>query len=272
MAANTFRRGQLHTRADVAEMIGLPQKLRHGGQWDTGYSRWNDEFFIFCNVGIPGTTGHDYPNRWDGKTLLWSGKTGSRAGQPFMAEMLSGRQPVHLFWRGAVRQPFTYAGVATPTEVIDTVPVQVRWAFEGDTHAPGRPPKRGLVWRRGPPPSPGTHTVVKEDRPTELYVMTLEGAPDALLAAAGDGLVPIKVGISNKPDRRLDEMNFGFPPESSAIWHLYATRGYPTGDDAFVAEGKILEALRLSGRWIGGEFAIVPRQELEDVLSLSSEG
>lgn len=94
-----------------------------------------------------------------------------------MAEMLSGRQPVHLFWRGAVRQPFTYAGLASPIEIFETVPVQVRWAFEEGPRAPGRPPTRSPVWRRGPPPSSGTQTILKEDGPTDLYVMTLEGTP-----------------------------------------------------------------------------------------------
>lgn len=91
-----------------------------------------------------------------------------------------------------------------------------------------------------------------------------------MVAAAAGGLIPIKVGISNKPYRRLDEMNFGFPPEASAIWRLHSTRRYPSGNDAFVAEGNILEALRLVGRWIGGEFAVVPSQELDAVLTLSS--
>lgn len=268
MAVRSFRKGQLYTRAEVAETIELPSELRHGGNWDTGYSRWNGEFFIFCNVGIAGTTGHDYPNRWDGKDLLWTGKTGSRMGTPFVKEMLSGTLPIHLFWRGELRTPFTYAGLATPTEVVDTIPVQVRWAFDLAPSVPLRLPAKKPVWRRGPPPTVGAQTIVKEDGPTDVYIMRLEGPIEAMLPALGVGLVAIKLGMSNDPNRRLAELNFGFPPGSSLEWLLHRTRTYPSRQAAFAAEGEILEALRLARRWIGGEFAVVPREELDALLPL----
>ena len=246
---SSFRKGQFYTRAEVAERIELPPELRHGGNWDTGYSRWNGEFFIFCNVGIAGTTGHDYPNRWDGKGLLWTGKTGSRMGTPFVEEMLSGALPVHLFWRGEVRTPFTYAGLAAAAEVIDTIPVQVRWTF-GSTPAavqdssPGDP-----IWRRGPPPAVGTHTVVREDGPTELYIMTLEGPAQALFPTMGEGLIPVKLGMSNDPIRRLAELNFGFPPVFRRV-ALAPDANLLLGKEAFVDEGEI-RSLKPCGRWMG---------------------
>jgi hypothetical protein len=268
MPATRFGKGQLYTRADVAELIGLPQHLRHGGNWDTGYSRWNDEFFIFCNVGIPGKTGHDYPNRWEGRELAWTGKTGSRKGTPFVSEMLSGTRPVHLFWRGKLDAPFTYAGLATAAEVFDTIPVQVRWSFDFLPVSFQDVPASGPAWRRGPPPTVGAHDVVREDGPTELYVMTLEGAAQAILPSMGNGLIAVKLGMSNDPVRRLAELNFGFPPGSSVEWRLHRTQTYPSGQEAFAAEGEILEALRLARRWIGGEFAVVPREELRELLGL----
>lgn len=268
MRASSFRKHQLYTRAEVAEKIELLPELRQGGNWDTGYSRWNDEFFIFCNVGIAGTTGHDYPNRWDGKDLLWTGKTGSRMGTPFVQEMLSGARPVHLFWRGEVRTPFTYAGLAAAAEVIDTIPVQVRWSFDSVAASVQNVPASGPVWRRGPPPSIGAHTVIREDGPTELYIMTLEGPAAAMFPTMGEGLIPVKLGMSNDPIRRLAELNFGFPPGSSIKWRLHRTRTFPSGQEAFAAEGEILEALRLARRWIGGEFAILPREEVGGLLAL----
>ena len=268
MPATSFQKAQLYTRADVAELIGLPQHLRHGGNWDTGYSRWNAEFFIFCNVGIPGKTGHDYPNRWEGKELAWTGKTGSRKGTPFVSEMLSGTHPVHLFWRGKLDRPFTYAGLATAIEVIDTIPVQVRWSFDSLPASIQDVPSSVPVWRRGPPPTVGARTVVREDGPTELYVMALEGPSQPMFPAMGEGLIAVKLGMSNDPIRRLTELNFGFPPSSSIEWRLHGTRSYPSGAEAFAAEGEILEALRLARRWIGGEFAIVPREKLAGLLVL----
>ncbi len=270
MSAARFQRGQLYTRADVAERIGLPQALRRGGNWDTGYSRWDSEYFIFCNVGIAGTTGHDYPNRWDGKDLVWSGKTGSRKDQPFLREMLSGASAVHLFWRGELRTPFTYAGRAVAKEVFDTVPVQVRWSFSEQSPAVELPRAATPIWHRGPPPSAGTQTIVKEDGPTLLYLMTLEGPAQAILGDVREGLTAIKVGISNNPIRRADQLNVGFPPGCLVAWKVRRTRSYPSANDAFDAEGRLLEALRLAKRWIGGEFAVVPSDELAGLLALEA--
>jgi hypothetical protein len=271
MAATSFQRGQLYARARVAEHIGLPQNRVKGGPWETGYSRWNDEFFIFCNVGIPGTTGHDYPNRWSGKDLIWSGKTGSRKDQPFIREMLSGTRPVHLFWRGELRTPFTYAGLATAIEVLDSVPVQVRWSFEAVAPATQDRPPAAPVWHRGPPPSMGTQTIVKEDGPTQLYLMALSGSGEAVLLKVGEGFTPIKVGISINAAKRAEQLNVGFPPGALVRWEVRQTKTYPSANDAFIAEGRVLEALRVAKCWIGGEFAVVPTGELGQILALHSE-
>lgn len=271
MVATSFQRGQLYTRARVADHIGLPQDRLKGGPWETGYSRWNDEFFIFCNVGIPGTTGHDYPNRWSGKDLIWSGKTGSRKDQPFISEMLSGARRIHLFWRGELRTPFTYAGLATAAEVVETVPVQVRWSFETAEAATQDLPSAGPVWHRGPQPSTGTQTIVKEDGPTQLYLMALSGSTEAMLLKIEGGFTPIKVGISNNPARRAEQLNAGFPPGALMRWEVRQTRTHPSANDAFIAEGRVLEALRVAKRWIGGEFAVVPTDELGQILALASE-
>ena len=269
MAVTSFQRGQLYTRAAVAERIGLPRDRLKGGPWETGYSRWNDEFVIFCNVGIAGTTGHDYPNRWSGKDLVWSGKTGSRKDQPFVREMLLGIRPVHLFWRGEVRTPFTYAGLATASEVVASIPVQVRWSFDTTQPAAQVTPSIAPVWHRGPPPSMGTQTIIKEDGPTQVYLMALEGPSDAILAEAREGFTAIKIGISNNPVRRADQLNAGFPPGALLGWRVLHTQSYPSANEAFIVEGHLLEELRMAKRWIGGEFAVVPTDELGRILTPS---
>lgn len=266
MPISSFRTDQLYTRPELAALVGHPSAGRKGGDWYTGYARWNGEFFIFCNVGVPGKTGHDYPNQWDGPELEWSGKTGSRQGSPVVKAMLSGAFPVHLFWRGKTNGPFTYAGRATAVEVEDTSPVQVRWSF-GYWRAPdGAPTGKSPVWRRGPPPSAGPRSIIKHDGPTHLYLMKLDGGAAAALLSLGDGLTAIKIGITNDLARRLAQLNFGFPPGVGVEWRLHRTRTYPSGKTAFAAEGKILEALRLSKCWIGGEFAVVSEEALENLL------
>lgn len=264
---SSFQKNQLYTRPALAALVGHPSAGRKGGDWYTGYARWNDEFFIFCNVGTPGKTGHDYANRWDGKELEWFGKTNSRIDTPSMSAMLSEAFPIHVFWRSKLDTPFTYAGLAKAVEVRNTTPVEVRWAFDVSTiQALGQGSKMP-TWRRGPPPSVGTQTIVKYDGPTHLYLMTL-GGPGALIPHLHNGDEVIKVGITNDLARRLADLNFGFPPGSSVKWRLHQTRLFPSGQAAFEEEGRILDALRLARRSIGGEFAIVPRAELESVLTL----
>jgi len=102
-----------------------------GGDWDTGYHRREQEWFIFCTVGQPGRTGHDYPNRFEGNDLVWTGRTGARRDHPSIQSMVSGELPVHVFFRLADREPFEYAGLAHAVHVDkEKVPVEIRWKFD----------------------------------------------------------------------------------------------------------------------------------------------
>ena len=68
----------------------------------------------------------------------------------------------------------------------------------------------GQAISRGPTPSFGTSMVTREDGPTSIYVMALEGCVDALfpkLAPLATGKRVVKVGISSEPDRRQAELN-----------------------------------------------------------------
>lgn len=146
MAAD-FIVGELYTREDVAERVGLPPDQRKGGDWATGYSEWNNAAYIFANVGVAGRTGHDYANRWEGDNLVWTGKTNSSRGQPRIERMIANTQPVHVFWRDTDRQPFTYAGAATALAVSGDKPVEVVWSFEGQPSASVVYPERpSNVW------------------------------------------------------------------------------------------------------------------------------
>lgn len=121
-----FRVGQPYTRKDVYKILGLPQETK-GGNWDTGYTAYGPDFFVFCGVGAPGRTGHDYGNHFDGERLVWFGKTGSAKSQPSIQRMLNPEGAVYVFFREEERSPFTFAGLATPHQVVDQVPVKVIW-------------------------------------------------------------------------------------------------------------------------------------------------
>ncbi len=130
-----FEVGGSYTRKSIQDQLGVPQDKR-GGDWLTGYTKFNDEVFVFCNVGSAGRTGHDYPNHWVGEELVWSAKTRSQVEQPLMKLMASSDARVHVFFREADRAPFEYAGLAKAVDVRPTTPVVFRWSF--DAVAPGK--------------------------------------------------------------------------------------------------------------------------------------
>lgn len=123
-----FDVGTTYSRNDVARGLGLDAAPK-GGVWATGYLRQQGAFLIFCGVGTPGRTGHDYGNHFDGDELIWSGKTGSRKGQPIIDAMCRPDAEVHVFWRQEDRDLFTYAGLGRAVSVSDDIPVQIRWKF-----------------------------------------------------------------------------------------------------------------------------------------------
>ncbi|HSK78916.1 MAG TPA: DUF3427 domain-containing protein [Thermoanaerobaculia bacterium] len=125
----SFVVGEAYTRQDIYEIVGVPKDLR-GGDWETGYHRHEDSYFLFVNVGLPGRTGHDYTNQFEGDRLIWYGKTGSRLSHPSIQALLEPGRNVYVFYRTQDRQPFTYAGLGQPVEVRDVVPVRVVWSFD----------------------------------------------------------------------------------------------------------------------------------------------
>lgn len=124
-----FEVGGQYTRAQIQDLVGVPAD-RRGGDWATGYTRFDNELFVFCNVDSAGRTGHDYPNRWDGEQLVWSAKSRSNLSQPLMRAISEGSSPTHIFHRSADRSPFTYAGRAWASHIEDTTPVVVHWSFD----------------------------------------------------------------------------------------------------------------------------------------------
>lgn len=146
MSRYAFEVGRTYKRSQIKEAIGLDPNAK-GGPWDTGYAERNGADFIFCNVGNPGRTGHDYDNHFAQDDLVWRGKTNSHRNQPTIQRMTGKSAEVHVFWRAEERDPFTYAGLAKAVEVTDDTPVKVRWRFSdksaaaaGDTRSLDRLP------------------------------------------------------------------------------------------------------------------------------------
>jgi hypothetical protein len=264
--ASEFVVGALYSRRDIAEQVNYPNPSDFN--WTSGYTKHNGEFFIFCNVGCAGATGHDYPNRWLNDGLLWYGKTKTNISQPQIQQLLSGEFPVHLFWRGNTEADFTYAGRAYPLWAEEkSVPVEVLWSFDpAQAIAPAELAKTP-VWKRGPPPWVGEMRVHRQDGPTKVYLMVLQGKVHDACPKLPSGSHLAKLGMSNSPKRRVTEMNVGFPAHFPFKWKLVRSVEYPSGQAAYEAEGKLLERCRREGKSDRGEFVVLSGAEVEVLLT-----
>lgn len=126
-----FQIGNLYTKWDIYKILNVPSEKQRGA-WDKGYRKYDGNFFIFSNVGIPGRTGHDYNNYWDGDLFVWEGAISSHLGQPQIKSMINPEvgQTIFLFTRTQDKSPFTFEGNVIAKEAFDTKPVKIIWRFE----------------------------------------------------------------------------------------------------------------------------------------------
>lgn len=129
--------GKSYTRKEVLNILGVPEN-RQGGAWSTGYNSYLGDFFLFVNVGLPGRTGHDYPNELEGDRLIWYGRTGARLSHPSIQALLDPKRDIYIFSRTEVRGAFTFSGFGSPVKIEDAVPVKIVWRF---VHSKDLPPE-----------------------------------------------------------------------------------------------------------------------------------
>ena len=120
-----FEIGQKYSRKDVISVVGIEDP--GGGPWYTGSVRHNDDWFIFCGLGVPGRTGHKYDNQLLGEELVWYGPTNSKFNWPSMDHLMNQSHQVHIFYRRDNTGDFTYAGIGHVKEYEDVIPVRIVW-------------------------------------------------------------------------------------------------------------------------------------------------
>ena len=64
--------GKEYSRKDIRDFFCIPGSK--GGPFDTGYSKYNGQYFIFSTINSPGRTGHDYSNEMHGYEFTWHSK------------------------------------------------------------------------------------------------------------------------------------------------------------------------------------------------------
>lgn len=117
-----------YTKEEIYRILNVPEQQQRGA-WDTGYRKFDNAIYIFCNIGVAGRTGHDYDNHWEGSNLVWYAKTNTHINQPLIKEILNGKIPIHIFTRTDNSQPFTYNGLASIEKFENTSPVKIVWKF-----------------------------------------------------------------------------------------------------------------------------------------------
>lgn len=124
-----LRQGDRYVKSDLYALLAVPVN-RQKGSWNTGYLKYDNQVFIFANIGVAGRTGHDYNNHWEKDSLVWYGKTASTLNQPLIKFMLQPQTPVHVFTREGDRDAFTYQGLGHAIDTVDEVPVKIVWSFD----------------------------------------------------------------------------------------------------------------------------------------------
>lgn len=126
-----FRIGTSYKKDEIYALCGVPAD-RQRGAWDTGYVRYDGTCFVFCNIGSPGRTGHDYANRFIGDELLWYPRPTARPDQPLMKDMLDPSTPVLIFYREDDREPFVFHGRGRVSRQ-EGNPFRIVWSFGGSS-------------------------------------------------------------------------------------------------------------------------------------------
>jgi 5-methylcytosine-specific restriction protein A len=129
-----YKVGNKYTRADIYKILDIPESKKKG-DWQNGYHRHENDYYVFCNIGVAGRTGHDYDydNHWDGDKLIWFGKNKSHFKQNTIENLLSDEYRVFVFYRLNDRSPFTFAGIGNPQpDFTIEKPVKINWIFNSD--------------------------------------------------------------------------------------------------------------------------------------------
>ncbi|MFG6563581.1 hypothetical protein ACGYLI_05110 [Sulfitobacter sp. 1A13421] len=109
---------------------------------------------------------------------------------------------------------------------------------------------------KGVPPSFGDRNSKHEDGENYLYLMKLSANADSLLGKTGPhvGDALVKIGRSNDPIRRLEEVNSGFPERAVCRWKLAYSQSFENGETAHNHECELKERFAREFTSQAGEF------------------
>ncbi|GAA4009978.1 hypothetical protein [Sphingomonas humi] len=118
------------------------------------------------------------------------------------------------------------------------------------------------------PVSQRPHLTREAEGPKHLYILGLDGNADHFLGYPSDQKAIVKVGFSVSPQTRCDAHN-GSLPACAFKWSVrYSTylnnrTPFPSSRHALAGEAAMKDALRESGKSLGGEFFLADHQSIE---------
>lgn len=120
---------------------------------------------------------------------------------------------------------------------------------------------------RGPLPFIGSVEQQRIDGENSLYVFRLDGPVQSVFSQPiPHEMIVVKVGRSNDVQRRLSEMNAGFPSGLTIQWVQHFSHTYLTAMQAHNAEQNLLKNIHREKRSLGKEFALTSIKALKGHL------
>lgn len=124
--------GEKYSRKDIYKIFDVP-KENQGGNWYTGYNKFNDQYFIFVNIDSAGRTGHNYHNKLLSYKLEWYSKNNHNLASNSIKELLNASDNRYIFTRNNSNDPsFIYRGHGVVEAKFDQTPAKIIWDFSLD--------------------------------------------------------------------------------------------------------------------------------------------
>lgn len=127
-----YKVGSEYSRKDIYKTLNVPEN-KQDGIWNTSYTTYDNDIYIFVNINSAGTTGHDYDNKFIGDNLQWFSKNNHSLNTPSIQAMLNPKGNIFIFTREDNSNPyFIYQGNGKVLEFSDTKPVKIIWTFNDE--------------------------------------------------------------------------------------------------------------------------------------------
>ncbi|SDD78768.1 protein of unknown function [Bhargavaea beijingensis] len=122
-----FAVGKRYSKKDIYNILDVPVH-RQKGTWNTGYTTYDNDIFIFANIDTAGTTGHDYENEFlEDNRLIWYGKNNHSYKTPSIQAMIAPEGNIYIFTRTSNKDKYTFQGLGKMKKIRITKPVRVIW-------------------------------------------------------------------------------------------------------------------------------------------------